>query len=455
MSNRYPEYFNPPNPQAINLCGTGAYSGHSVEFDTEKMKKMCLTVNWSAHFDFPYMGMFLPPLGVNEQWDSFKGEKTSIKIMNDYAAEMKKRGFYVFNYFNVTEFGGYVEYPCYKYYQGTYKKEENLWKHSSQYLYEKFPNAILPRPDTCVTRPDFKGAAQGEPWYSWFKCVAMDCGDESYRKFLLNQAQRYVNEIPDAYGICIDRLDWTIFFNERVDDGITWFEGKPVRSLVTSWKRLMEDMRPIFHTSGKYIFTNNHSKRIDYLKHVDGLFDEFTYGFGGVHLNLMAFLCINKPALGWTDKASTVKKEGGDTFFQKYLYLGVFPMCPFPGNDHSIRPDPEVDQIYLDYSPLMRQMQNRKWVLEPHAVSVENNLAKVNIFKIPDGYSIPVVYGENNRVRVKIANIEGLSKQTICEAYYPGKETPSELKMTKSGNVWYVDVPLEKGCTMLKLRIKR
>ena len=134
--------------------------------------------------------------------------------------------------------------------------------------------------------------------------------------------------------------------------------------------------------------------------------------------------------------------------------MGVFPMCPFPGNDHSIQPDPEVDQFYLDYGPLMRLMQNRTWVLIPHVVTVENNLAKANIFKIPEGYSIPVVYGEANQVRVKIANIKEINNQTTCSAYYPGKEMPVELKMSKIGNIRQVDVPLERGCAMLKLSVQ-
>ena len=157
----------------------------------------------------------------------------------------------------------------------------------------------------------------------------------------------------------------------------------------------MEDLGPIFHNSGKVILVNNHIKRIDYLKHIDGLFDEFTYA--------------------------------------------------------GTQPDDEVDQFYLDYGPLMKLMQNRQWVLEPHVVSVENNLAKANIFKIPDGYSLPVVYGEAGQVRVKIANLEGWSEQMTCAVYHPGKEMPVELKMLKNGNAWYVDVPLERGCGMLKL----
>ena len=65
---------------------------------------------------------------------------------------------------------------------------------------------------------------------------------------------------------------------------------------------------------------------------LDGIFDEFTYS--GVPLNLTALLCIHKTALGWTADSSSIQSEGADNFFQKYLYMGVYPMAPFPGNDH-------------------------------------------------------------------------------------------------------------------------
>ncbi len=448
MTKRYPAYFNPVNPEAHLLGGTGAYSNHFADFDAEKMEKMCFTVNWQASFDFPYMGMFLSPVGPNEQWTRFSGGKITVKAMNDYAAEMKRQGFYVFNYFNVTEFGTKIKYPAPP---RSTKDDKDLWKDSNDYLYVKLPGGILPRPDSCVTKPEYMRATPPEPWYTWEGAIAMDCGDPAYRDFLLNQARRHVTELPDAFGICIDRMDWLRYFNERADDGIAWFGGKPVRSVVTSWKQLMDGMGPIFHDAGKFILVNNHVKRIDVLNHVDGIFDEFTYA--GVPLNTTALLCVNKPALGWTDTDATVKKEGGDTFFQKYLYMGIFPMCPFPGNDHSIHPDPEVDQIYLDYGPLMQLMKSRVWVLEPHAISVENDLAKANIFKIPEGYSVPVVYGEESQVRVKIANVDEINNKTTCSAYYPGKETPAELKLVKDGSSWYMDVPLERGCAMIKLSI--
>ena len=450
MSRRYPAYFNPVNPNARILGGTGAYSNHKGDFDTGKMKKMCFTVNWQASFDFPYMGMFLPPVGPNEPWKRFQfGDETTIKAMNDYAAGMKARGFFVLNYFNVTEFGARIKYPPPPL---DTSDKQNIWKDCQAFLYLNLPGAILPRTDKCVSKPEYKGATPPEPWHSWRGCVAMDCGDPAYRDFLLDQARRHVAEIPDAFGICIDRLDWLRLVNERADDGITWFDGKPARSLITSWNRLMRELAPIFHNAGKFILVNNEIKRIDILNHTDGIFDEFTYA--GAALNLSAFLTLNRPALGWTDVAATPIK-GGDDFFQRYLYLGVFPMCPFPKNHHSIQPDDKAEQLYMEYGPLMKLMQGAQWVLEPHAVSVENDLAKVNMFQIPGGFSIPVVYGgENKQVRVIIANIKGLNAQTTCEAYYPGAETPASLEIKKTKNGWLIDVPLTRGCAMIKLTLR-
>lgn len=201
-----------------------------------------------------------------------------------------------------------------------------------------------------------------------------------YAEFLLDQAKTHLKYIPDAYGICIDRLDWLRMFNEKADDGITWFEGKPVRSLINSWKGLMNKLGPIMHDEDKVIMVKNHTRRIDLLNHVDGIFDEFTHM--GNSLNLLALNCFYKPALGWVDVPETIQNEGGDSFMQKHLYMGVFPMCPFPDNDHSIAPNPYVDKYYLDYGHLLNMMKGREWVLLPDLVNVPDNDAKANIFKV-------------------------------------------------------------------------
>jgi hypothetical protein len=447
MSKRYPQYFNPKIFDAKKFSGTGAYSNYFSDFDTAKMKKMAFTVNWQASFDFPYMGMFIPPVKKGESWKRFGGDSISVKKMDDYARKMKDDGFYVFSYFNVTEFGDYIKYPL-KVPQ--VKNAADDWKSSNDFLYNRLSSAIL----TVPAKMNYRKNVAGEKIFgSWVGSIAMDCGDPVYQDFLLQQARRHITEIPNSFGICIDRMDWLRLFNENADDGISWFDGRPVRSLVTSWKQIMSKLGPMMHESGKAILVNNHTKRIDLLNETDGFFDEFTYA--GTSLNATAFLALNKPAMGWTDTVATIRSEGGDNFFQKYLYMGILPMCPFPGNDHSISPDPFTDQLYLDYGPLMLAMKERSWVLKPHAVSVKDNAAKVNMFNVPQGYAIPVMYAVHGIQAAKVTFQNTSGKEIVsCEVYHPGKEQPVLVKFKQKGSSVILDVPVERGCGMLVVKTR-
>jgi hypothetical protein len=444
FATRYPGYTNPKNPAAAALGGTAAYSNFFDDFDAVKMKRMAFTVNWQASFDFPYMGMFLPPLKRMEPWTRLGGGSISVQQMDDYAKRMKQKGFYVLSYFNVAEFGSWFKYP-----QSSKGTDSNaLWKDASNFLYNNFPKAMLTVADkVSITDALDSKTVHGGPYYSWKDAVAMDCGDPAYQQFLLNQAQRHIKEIPNSFGICIDRLDWLRFFNENADDGISWFDNKPARSLVNSWKGLMEKLGPLMHTAGKSVLVNNHYKRIDLLKHSDGILDEFTNATSP--LNLTAFLTLNKPALGWTPGKEVIEAAGGDNFFQKYLYLGVFPMCPFPGNDHALQPDPMVDQLYLDYGPLMNQLKEKQWVLQPGIVRVNNDKAKVNIFKTKIGYAIPVVYGEGDVVTVVLKAAAFANTNFIYKVYLPGRSNAVAVKTSRSGSMVEMRVPLVRGAAMV------
>ena len=114
MAGRYPQYFNPPNPRVDRMAGCGAYSGDERPIDAEKFKKMAFRINWKLSDDFPYMGMFIPPVkSVDENWTRScdeprppgKADTISCRQMNDYAHWMRQHGFHVLSYFNVTEFG--------------------------------------------------------------------------------------------------------------------------------------------------------------------------------------------------------------------------------------------------------------------------------------------------------------------------------------------------------------
>ena len=111
MAAGYPEYFDPTVPGTEELAGTAAYSAHEGYLDAERLGKMAFRTNWKASWDFPYPGMFLPPVETGAYWPRFAGGATSIPWIRDYIRSMRSKGFYVLNYFNVTEFGAWIVYP--------------------------------------------------------------------------------------------------------------------------------------------------------------------------------------------------------------------------------------------------------------------------------------------------------------------------------------------------------
>jgi len=103
--------------------------------------------------------------------------------------------------------------------------------------------------------------------------------------------------------------------------------------------------------------------------------------------------------------------------------MGVFPMAPFPANDHSLRPGEWIDQLYLDYGPLLKQLKGKKWVLETHAIEVTDEAARANIFKTFEGYAIPVVFAENlNYVQVVLRKSVLGDNTFNITAILPGEE---------------------------------
>ena len=169
-------------------------------------------------------------------------------------------------------------------------------------------------------------------------------------------------------------------------------------------------------------------------------------------MNTIGFLGIKKPVLGWINKADQYKPDP-DWAMQKFLYMGVFPMAPFPANDHSLRPDPWIDQLYLDYGPLLIQLRGKKWVLEPHVVEVKDRPAKANIFKTFEGFAIPVVFAKDHQavqVLLKTSMLE--NKAYEFKAIVPGSEKEIPVKATNNKDILVLDVPIKRGCSMLVLR---
>ena len=109
MVDRYRAYFEPPSPAVSELDGCGAYSGYQGELDRDYFRKMALRVNWNAHLDFPFLGMMMPPVSATQVWRSRYKQPTSFEQMSRYSTRLKKSGFHVLEYFNITEAGNFIQ----------------------------------------------------------------------------------------------------------------------------------------------------------------------------------------------------------------------------------------------------------------------------------------------------------------------------------------------------------
>ncbi|NLC56081.1 MAG: hypothetical protein GX774_04515 [Armatimonadetes bacterium] len=434
MARRYPRYFDPPNPRSHAIAGLGAYSSYEGELDAARLMAMGFRVNWKASYDFPYMGMFLPPVADDVEWTNFKRLPTSIRQMRDYARRMRRAGFSVLSYFNVTEFGAYATDPAPP---RKAQSEADLWRDANDFLHYHLGEAILRGPD-------------GKPFGSWEGALVMDPGEPVYQRFLLAQARRHLEKIPDSDGICIDRLDWLRFYNPRRDDGVSWVDGKPARSLLASWESVMGELGPLMHRADKVIYCNPLNRRLDLMRQIDGIYDEMA---DQPHsLNLCALLGVRRPVMGWIANTGTLGPDP-DVTLQRYLHLGVFPTAPFPGNDHTITPDAWAERFYLDYGPLFDALRGRTWVLRPHVVTVTAGQARANLFAVPGGYVLPVTGGgDETRAEVVLNDLPLLPGQEgfRVEVIHPAGEWRLLKASLREGRLT-LTVPLRRGCAVVRL----
>ncbi|HLJ16226.1 MAG TPA: chitobiase/beta-hexosaminidase C-terminal domain-containing protein [Bryobacteraceae bacterium] len=436
MVRRYPEFFEPANSVAYELDGCGAYSAYQGDLDISKYSRMAFSVNWNAHFDFPYEGMFVPPVAPRESWTSWYGEQSSLARMRAYDRRMQQAGFHVLEYFCATDAGNFIDAkaPPRK-----AKLDYDLWRDPNDFIHYQIPSAVVRERDGKIR------------FSNWFRCVNVDPGEPVWQQILLAQARRMVQYLQKSSGICIDRMDWLSTYNPNRDDGVSWIDGRPARSLLVSWKDLLSKLGPILHQANKCIYGNPGTKRLDANAHLDGFYDEFA-DFPNV-LNLSALLGVCRPVIGWTRNLNTLRPDP-DELFQRHLHMGVFPTVPFPGNDHTILPDSWADRYYLDYGPLFDAMRGKKWVLRANPVSIPDGRAKANIFEVPGGFAVPVTFGgELPEVSIVLKDLPRLPGQQsfLVRVRHPGAPDWASVAARDRGDSLAIQCTLKRGCAMLTL----
>jgi len=143
--------------------------------------------------------------------------------MNDYAKWMRQHGFHVLSYFNVTEFGKNMKDRDVSKLRAD---DPALWKDPVAFLKLRMPSSYLKPPIlTC--------------YGAWI----VDVGDPGYCRFMLEQAKRNIELLPDTDGLCIDRLDWLRYYNPAGDDGVSWVDGRPARVALPILDRIYRQAR--------------------------------------------------------------------------------------------------------------------------------------------------------------------------------------------------------------------
>jgi hypothetical protein len=436
MADRYPTYFDPPSLAVAGIDGCGAYTSYQGELGKNRFHKMAFSTNWNAHFDFPFLGMMMPPVPATESWQSWYKQPTSFERMSGYSTQMKKSGFHVLEYFNITEAGNFIQEtpPPRK-----AKSDDDLWRDPNDFVHYRIPGAVL---------RDRAGKIQYSDWY---KPVIVDSAEPVWQDFLIGMIRRLVKYLPNSDGICIDRMDWLTLYNGNRDDGVSWIDGRPARSLLVSWKDTLPRLAAILHKAGKFIYGNPLVMRIDANRFLDGLYAE--NGDSPNMLNLCALLCVRKPAIGWTRDMNDLRPDP-DAMFQRHLHLGVFPTVPMTGADHTIAPDPWSDRYYLDYGPLLAAIRGKKWVLQPHVISVGSRAALANLFQVPGGYSIPITFAKNvDVVTVSLRNFPRHGERIIsARVLHPGQDHASTLHVRLVGRDVEIAVPVQRGCAVATLK---
>ena len=138
----------------------------------------------------------------------------------------------------------------------------------------------VPKQGAEVAGRDASGKPSTGGWAPSGVSYIMDPAGRGWQEFLLEQARRHNEKIPDAVGIAMDRMWWAAptiatarFVNFGADDGVGWYEGRAGRHFSVSFKSFLAKLGPLMHNAGNIIIYNPFlSYRLDCYRDVDGFF---------------------------------------------------------------------------------------------------------------------------------------------------------------------------------------
>ena len=320
------------------------------------------------------------------------------------------------------------------------------WLDANVYLRNHLPAAAIRN----AWRPG-SGAVSNRCLYTWQRGIVLDPADRAYRQFLLDQLQRHFDYLPHFQGIVIDRSDWNNFYDLDRDDGMSWVDGRPAYSLKRAYMNvtnaLQAQMQAQGRDTGMLINTYGYAC-LSLMAPYDGSFSE------GHAISAVGLLGIVSPAIMWTydTRECCSSRAAFDPYMQWRMLLAVFPMAPFPGNDHSIDPNATAQAWYADYGHMFAALQGVDWSLTAHAVQVNDTDAKANAFVRGTLHLYPVILGTPAPPapnRTILLTVRDVPAGVAFAATYPGDPAWHPLASSGDGGV-AVTVPLRSGCALVR-----
>ncbi len=368
LANRYHEYFHPASDSIYNSQG---WYFLADAFDTKDMIERAKRrkVKWiELHGHFPFYGLYAPSCdkwGIiidsddlsYKTWSRSGGKKINgYHRMKTLINDWRQNNVKTFLYFQ--SFECWYQYAD-KYYAQYIARDKHYVPHSAWKL-------------TRLMNPD---------------------PDSKWGKHIIKQFHRLLTQYSDIDGIFYDRMDyWNYDFAH--DDKISMIDDKPVYMLGFAFEKLNDRLFRILHDKGKCVWGNNPSS-IEVCKYLDGIMAES-------HIQSLLrtqYMAIFRPLVFLAYDQNPRETEAK---LKNALLSGAFPSLTYG----------DSICVFLDstYSILFNLLKNRKWVLDPNPITIDNRF-KHNIFRLDNGDLAIVIVSMDRSALIKSPPLSNIN---IC-----------------------------------------
>jgi hypothetical protein len=360
LSERYPDYFMPPNPAVWKQNGAFAITNPFSNSEFLKRHKL----NWvEVHNHFPHYGDYAPEATewnsvVLHDYPELSGEipsKISPSLINSHISNLHRQNIKAMMYFQC---GGDAFIP---------------WAE------EHFPESMA------------KDSA-GNLIPTWRECCFMNASENTaFGQFVNRKIDRFLRMYPDMDGVFLDQLCYQSI-DYAHSDGKTAAHDQPVAEYGASFEYNLEKLAEQIHDAGKTIWANGPFD-IEIARRIDGVMSEGSSGISESH----KYLCVRKPLLIHTYPSDIFKAEA----MLKYCLLAGASWSF--GGSSTLRNPPEfteeIKALFSEYLPLLEPLLESDILLESDPFRLPPGY-KGEIFKSHDGKKLLVTMTGSSCVRI-------------------------------------------------------